>query len=64
MDTRHIVRGYSKTASALSDEVQQVPPVDNHLQALQSITEQFLRLQTDVAERELRQDIEVAERRK
>ena len=64
MDTRHTVRGYSETASALSDEVEQVAPVDNHLQALQSITEQLLRLQTDAAERERRQDIEIAERRK
>ena len=64
MVTRHTVRGYSETASTLSDEVLQVPPVDNHLQALQSITEQLLRLQTDAAEREHRQDIEMAERRK
>ena len=64
MDTRHTVRGYNETASALSDEVEQVAPVDNHLQALQSITEQLLRLQTDAAERERRQDIEMAERRK
>ena len=64
MDTRYTVRGYSKTASALSDEIQQIPPMDNHLQVLQSITEQLLRLQTDAAERERHQDIEMAERRK
>ena len=48
MDTRHTLRGYSETASTLTDEVEHVAPVDNHLQVLQSITEQLLCLQTDV----------------